>query len=723
MLFDINFVRRPKGVLASSKTKAPFCFLEPSSRHGEGALCPKQSSKRFWTLASNGQRGCPPTQLLLFVVMTALAFAFFLAQPAHSQTPTLYVPVALAPLSRDAPIALIALTLDAEIREINNRTIIAGNSTFKLHNPDRLNDLSVSLGFPAWAGDPYAFDPARLENFSVTLDNRKIKLEPTRAELKILKEIRAVDWFSFTVPIAGDEKRTIRFDFEQDLGDGALPRFTYGLIPGATWKGAIGSARLTIKFPETTTLDQIIAYDPPDPNFDSAAITWLFQNYEPPANPYLQFIKPSLWSDYTARRRAVQQNPNDANARAALGAILRQLALFDSPRRDSFFAQAVAENETAVRLDANQRGARQALAQLYEARAGAAAGPRHAGYVLLAVEQWEFLARTDASVRRQLAEDYFYLGLDAQTRGAYADAQNYFDQAAARAPNGAGPLYTPERMTAQRRALNLFWARDLIARNDAARAAEKSRAVVGDAFLAQFKPPAFYIARGDVEMTASARRMTFTLVPYAAAPDEMQNELSGITALARAAGIEANYSVDAETMIVFVVPFSAAADLNSRLRAFADQIGTRAEWSLARAVIAPSALAWSETEELFARATRYREQVDLSGACRVFSAQLESVAQNLALLQTANDDVAQLKRALLTFAQSGWQRARAQGRVIYRVGENETIVDSCAAREIAMEAAPLRVERVAALVIALEILGGGILAWRWIRRKSRGAGE
>ncbi|MBI3912975.1 MAG: hypothetical protein HY327_02080 [Chloroflexi bacterium] len=658
---------------------------------------------------------------------SARAFLFVLVinllrvSPAHSQTPTLYLPVALAPLQRDSPIELVALTLDADIREVNGRTIISGTSTFKLHNTDRLNDLQIPMGFPTWAGDPYAFDPARLENFSVTLDNKKIKLESARAELKIGKEIRAVDWFTFTLPIAGDEKRTVRFDFEQDLGDAPLPRFSYGLATAGGWKGAIGSARLTIRFPETTTLDQIIAYDPPDPNFDGAAITWLFQAYEPPTNPFLQFIRPALWSDYTARRRAVQQNPGDANARTALGGLLRQLALLDSPRRDSFFAQAVAENETALRLDPNQRAARQSLAQLYEARAGAASGPRNAGYVLLAVEQWQVL--NDAAARRQLAEDYFYLGLDAQTRGAYADAQKYFDQAAALAPGGVGPLYTPERLAAQRRALYIFWARDLIARNDSAGVMEKSRPVVGDAFLAQFKPPAFLIARGEVEMRASSRQMRLAIVPYAASSEQMQNMLSGVVARLRADGIEASYAADArEILLTIIVPFSDTADLNNKLKGLANEL-EGVEWSRARAVIAPSALTFGEMEEVWARTTRYRETVDLSGACRVFSAQLENLAPNVAALQNANDAEAQLKRALLAYAQTGWQSALAQGRVTYRVGSNETVVDACAAREVAVDIAPLRVERVAAIVIVIEILGGGILLLRRIRRKSGGAGE
>jgi hypothetical protein len=659
-----------------------------------------------------GRANC---QFAFLAILAALAATF--ATPARADTQPIFIPVALAPVSRDTPLALVALTVDAEIRAVNARTLISATTTFKLHNTDRLTDLQIPVGFPAWASDPYAFDPARLESFNVTLDGRKIKLEPTRAELKIGKEVRSVDWFTFTLPIEGDQKRTVRVDWEQDLGEDAFPRFTYGLVTGGGWKSAIGSARISLTFPAATTQDQIIAYDPPDPTFDGTTLTWLFQNYEPPANPSLTFIKPALWDDWLSRRRAAQQIPNDANARAALGTLWRQFALLDSPRRDAFYAQAVAENQAALRLDPNQRAARQSLALLYEARAGAPTGPRNAGYVLLAVEQWEKLA--DANARKQLAEDYFYLGLDAATRGAFVDAQAYYDKAAALAPAGAGPLYLPDRLAAQRRALNLQWARALIDQNEIALATQKARAALGDAFMQSFNPPAFYVSRAQVEMSAHARTMVFTLAPYAYNAAEMENALSGVGA--SLPDVDVTYTEEARTFALTLnVPFNNESDLANKLDRIAQTLGDRAEWSLARAVIAPDALAWKESDELWSRATSYREGVDLSAACRVFSAQAESVG-----LPNASDEETQLKRALLAYAQAGWQSALAQGRVTYRAGGNETRVSPCATREIALAASAWRIERVIATVIGLELVGGVILVVRWLYRKrgSRGARE
>jgi len=660
-------------------------------------------------------------RLLIAMLIPTIATLFIPTLNLPAQTPTpIFVPIALAPTQSNTPVELVALTLDAEITENAGRTLISGNATFKLHNTERLNDLQVSVGFPTWAGDPYGFDPTRLNTFIVTIDGARVRtLTPARADLKIGTAIRSVDWYTFTLPLEGDEKKTVRYDFVQDLGDALMPRFVFGMFPAVNWKGAIGSARITLKFPNPTTLEQIIAYDPPNPAFDGQSLTWRFTTKEPPANPSLTFLRPAVWDDLNAKRRAAQQNPNDANARAALGNLLRQLAALDSPRRDNFAMQAIAELETAVRLDPNNRTARQALGAVYEMRAGPATGPRNIAYVQLAIAQWEALSN-DANARKQLAEDYFYLGLDAQTRREFEMASNYFDQALARAPNGAGPLFTLERMNTQRRALNVAWARALIERGEATAAITKARAVVGDSFIAQFTPPSFYVTRAQVTTTPQMRSLSFTLAAYGS-PDELLNTTSGIVAALRnATEVDANLVAQGTHVSIQInVPFENRGHLSAKLNALAQVIPNRAEWALVRAVLAPSQFEWSETDEWFARSIRYREEIDLTGTCNTFNAQLEAIHQNLTPLANAspNDEEAQLKRALLQYAQRGWQNALSFAQVTFRAGEEETRVDACAAKKIAWSSSTWKIERVAILVLVIEVLGVGMLVARWRGRK------
>lgn len=652
--------------------------------------------------------------------MLAIAGALFCVPTAQGQSPApVIVPLTLAPLQRDTPLELVALTLDADLEESEGHTIVTGNSTFKIHNSDRLNDLQVPVGFPSWAGDPYAFDPNQLISFTVSVDGQRVRtLTPSRADLKVGGVVRTVDWYTFTLSIAGDEKKTVRFDFGQDLGDSALPRFAYGLVPATDWKGSIGSARLTLQFPEMTTPDQIVSADPTNPTFDGTSVTWLFLNHEPPINPSLTIVRPSLWDDLNVKRRAAQQKPNDANGHAAVGGLLRQLALIDSPRRDNFYAQAVAELETAVRLDPAQRSARQALASLYESRAGPPAGPRQPAYVLLAVAQWEPLASGDANVRKQLAEDYFYLGLDAQTRGAFADAAGYYDKAQSSAPGGAGPLFTPEHMAAQRRLLNIAWARALIDQDDASAARDKARAALGDKFMSSFNPPLFYVSQTRVSMTPNSREMLFTLSPLAASSAELLNSLSGSAAALRAAGADVSFD---ETSLKISVPFDNRADLVIKLIALSAAVPAGPEWALVRGVLSPHDVAWEETDDVLTHVTSYREQVDLSTACGAFAAESATASKNLSPLNSAgaNDDEAELKRALLKYAQDGWNSAQAQSRATFQAGANETRVEPCAAREVTLSAVTFLPLRVGLIVAVIELVGIGILVARWIGRKRR----
>lgn len=653
--------------------------------------------------------------------------------PAHADTAAAQiVPIALAPVQRTTPVELVALTLDANLSEHDGHTLVSGNSTFKLHNTDRMNDVQIPVGFPTWAGDPYAFDPARLDSFSVSVEGKKVTLNPSRADLRIGSVLRNVDWYTFTLPIAADEKKTVRFDFQQDLGDGALPRFAYGLVPAAAWKGSIGSARLTIRFPAMTEMEQLVSYDPANLNFDGTSVTWSFQTHEPPVNPSLTVLRPSIWQDLVARRRSVGTSPNDAGAHASLGSLLRQLASLDSPRRDSYATQAIAEFELASRLDATNRTARQGLANLYELRAGPAAGPRLVAYVSLAAAQWQALAPTDAGARKQLAEDYFYLGVEAQTRGAFDDAVAYYDKAAREAPNGAGPLYTPEHASAQRRSLNIAWARNLLDQDDVAAALDKARAALGESFVTSLELPPFYVAQTQVQTSPTSRTTTFRLVPFGLEPDELQNELKSLAANLSAARAQVSVqraSDGPDSTLAITIPLDPQLSSTAQLSAVAKALPADSEWSLVRTVVAPPDLTVKGNDQLWTETLEYREEVDLSIACGAFQARLDAVNQGLAPLENAAaaDAEAQLKRALWRSTKTGWQQALSSGTATFQAGGEQVRVDACTGKTIAWSSSgpALYVAALAGLIAAgiAAGLAALILRGRNSRRRKRASYE
>ncbi len=662
---------------------------------------------------------------LCLCALGALTFGLVLSvQKVQADTPApIYIPVALTPVQRTSPIELVALTLDVDITEVDGHTVVAGNSTFKLHNTDLVTDLAVPVGFPAWAGDPYVFDPGRLDTFTVTLDGRKLSLTPSRAEAKVGNTVRTVDWYTFTLSIAADEKRIVRFDFQEDLGDGAMPRFVYGLTPATNWKNSVGSARFTLNFPKNTSLDQVVATNPSNPTFDGTSLNWLFLNHNPVSNPSVTFLKPSTWNDLMARRRNVEQNPNDPNAHATLGSLLRQLETLDSARSDSYYMQALAEFEIAARLDPKNRASRQALAALYESRAGPPAGPRQATYVSLAAAQWEALAPTDPAARKQLAEDYFFLGQNSQAQGDYGEALGYLDKAASLAPGGAGPLFTPERATAQRRSLNIAWARSLLEKGNIVSAMEKARSALGDSFMASSQVPSFITSRAQVTTSAQSRELVLRIIPLGKSPEEVQNDLKEVAKALQGAGAQVNIETatdNAELLLTVRVLFDDQTAQVAQLTSRAKVIPGRAEWSLLQVLLSPKSLSSTEQDQLWSLITDYHEEIDLSRACAPLNAQLNALKTNLGRYQNVaqSDGEGQLKRALLQIAQSGWQRALSDGSVAFHAGGKQVRVDACAARTLGWTSSSPR-------LAALAVVAGGLVAITgvtgvWLISRKRG---
>lgn len=613
-----------------------------------------------------------------------------LAPGALAQAPAPNILVTLAPLDRRSVVELTALTVDAEISENDGHTIAQGEMTFKVHNTDKLNPTTLIVGFPEWAGANASFDPKRFGMFQVTYDDKLVQFVPGTASVIYGGVEREVSWHTFELTLEPDEKKTIRVRFVQDLGDAIFPRFRVGTLPGNRWKNTIGSARVTVKFPAPTTGEQFIALDPTLPQFDGQKLTWLWTNVNPEADPGVTFIRLSTWQTLLERRAAVAQNPDDANAHLALGELYRDLAAPESPRRDNFFAQAVAALEMAARLAPDNVRAVQTLAELYEERAGAPTALRETNYVALAMAQWQKLIGTsaDAVARKQLAEDSFYLALYARGRGDYARALKLLDNARNFAPEGAGPLYTREHWANEVRMTHIAAARAALAEDDAAMALQHARAVWGEQFAAALlaQQPMFALTRVAVTtMSADVpprteRKITLRLAPYPAPSEQAQQALLQVVATLNQtqAGVatllqDATSDAPSRTMplssgmpdgassyhLTLTVPFSDDADLKAKLTTLAQALPKRADWALVQAALAPKQLEWTKTDSAFSRVVHYRERVDLGAGQQAVQEMLNESSRVLGELAAASPDdaEAQLKLALLTHAQQWWYKA------------------------------------------------------------------
>lgn len=581
---------------------------------------------------------------------------------ASAQTPQPNILVTLAPLDRKTAVELTALTVDADIVERDGHTYARGTLGWQVHNTDVLNETAIVVGFPEWASASASFDPTKFETFRVLLDNQPVVFASQTADVIYGDAARTINWYTFELTLEPDEKQSITAEFSQDLGTDLFPRFTYGMLVGNRWKNAVGSARISVKLPAQTTGEQFITLDPDVPDFDGQKLTWLWAELNPEADPGVSLIRPSLWQQLLDRRRAAAQNPDDFNAHLELGQIYQALAAEPSPRRDNFLAQAVAELESAARLAPDNATAVRTLAELYEQRAGPANGPRSSNYVALAMTQWQKLVGTsaDADARKQLAEDSFYLALDAAARGEFDRAFHLLDDARTFAPDGAGPLYTPDRFANQVKVTHLAAARADIAAGAIANAYTHVRAVYGDGFQPATNLPANALALNHARINTSplAREIILDLIPYPAPSDQALQETTRVAAsLNETSAGEAKVEPDVSGYTLTIqVPFTTDAELRARLVKLAAALPTGGDWALVRAAILPAQLDLTVSDDTFARRVHYREVVDWSQGQQQIQDTLNEMSAQIGELSTASPDdpEAQLKRALLSHAQEWW---------------------------------------------------------------------
>lgn len=94
------------------------------------------------------------------------------------------------------------------------------------------------------------------------------------------------EWKVFNVPFAADQKRTIRVSYwvapakVVDAEKGALLHYAYTLKTGATWKGKIDEAKISVKLGGVSA-DRLVRVAPSGCQKDATGLSWTLKDFKP----------------------------------------------------------------------------------------------------------------------------------------------------------------------------------------------------------------------------------------------------------------------------------------------------------------------------------------------------------------------------------------------------------------------------------------------------------
>jgi tetratricopeptide (TPR) repeat protein len=561
--------------------------------------------------------------------------------------------VALAPVHGAEKVELVSQTLDVNITEAGDNTLLTGQLVFKLHNTDRLNRAELVVGFPTWGGGAFEFNEKNLTQFTITQGGLVIKPDAQMLPLKLGNETRTVRWLTWPMSLDQDERETIQINFRYDLGNTPLPTFTFAQAPATLWKGLTGSARYTFRFPALTTTEQLRQLSPHDFVFDGTSVTWQFADYEPNTPITLQIIKPQLWRELIQARRTLAQAP-DAKAALSIGNTFAQLARIS--HSDSDLTQAIAAWQRASELAPNDVTAPLALAQTYEALLRGELGrtANDSATRALALAHWERVLRlkpNHAEARDALARHAFTLAQLARREQHFEVAQTFLQ----RARDANSPQLDVAQLAQEERAL----AASLIVRqwDNGERVAALAQIMAGAlgtqaATEAHTLRPLFNAAQASILIEDTKQTLVLRLSPFPNATPQHETLVRKFVDQLRAQNA-ATAELSIESGVQQITILSAPRPLT---------IHTPDAMSLplARDALAPAELNALFTAGDFATTYAFVARYSLVEIERNAQAQLQTIDRTLApLRQTANDETDELIRRLrvhlLEWYRLNWQ--------------------------------------------------------------------
>ncbi len=207
-------------------------------------------------------------------------------------------------------------------------------ASFNMRNLGKLPE-TMAVRFPVGTDDGRG-NNVELRDVKIAVDGMPVNMRRIMAE-DPLERVPQVPWVEFDVlfPVQTDVVIKVQYILE---AAGELPyiRFDYVFSTGAAWKGTIGNAELTVRFPyKVNILNYIpgseygnVRYIPGGIRCENQ-INWVFTNFEPDAddNFSITLAAPSVWQQILLEQSRVKANPDDSEAWGRLGKLYKSLVM------------------------------------------------------------------------------------------------------------------------------------------------------------------------------------------------------------------------------------------------------------------------------------------------------------------------------------------------------------------------------------------------------------
>ncbi len=524
------------------------------------------------------------------------------ARPAPATRPTEAPwPVAgicLQPADPAPAIVLRSLRVEITLRETAETTWAEVMARFSLVNPSRTTPRQITVGLPTWSTGDRFFRPADIQNLTVTVNDA-----PVTPAAQPRPHVENETWLAWPMSFDILDRQFVEIAYTTPLEAGPVPRVAFALSTGAIWADQVESAAVVVTAPPPFQREQILDPQPTTAQYDGQQLSWHWIAIEPgpQEDAAFAYITRGLWARVETARAVLARDPSAAN-HLALG--LLYLILADRP---AFFAQAVAELETAVALAPADVEMRRALAQAYQDQGLSA---NDVAYLELAIRHWERLRTLtpgDESVIMNLRRCHAVAAQTLAGQRAYRLALEHLEAALALPATQLPDSHTSDAALVQQRdRTRRLWAAYLFARGQDAEAVNVLRAL-GDPYEADYQAYALPLARlhGQVSTwiggSGGSRQITLTWTPV----------FTDVTALGQslqAQAPEAQIQMwPTDQRMEIRLSFTNAAELQRLLTALGRGLPPHPAWDPLRAILVSGPISYEEHDVFLWREVRYRE--------------------------------------------------------------------------------------------------------------------